>query len=67
MSQNASPPSVVGHGGLDPTTVDEVLDYSWKSDQIEAIMTLGGRHPPALISMRDSGRRCGDLRPKHGG
>ncbi len=31
--------------GLDPTTVDEVLDYLWRSDQIEAIMTLGPRHP----------------------
>jgi hypothetical protein len=31
--------------GLDSATVDEVLDYLWKSDQIEAIMTLGGRSP----------------------
>ena len=31
--------------GLDSTTVDEVLDFLWKSDQIEGIMTLGGRHP----------------------
>jgi len=30
---------------LDPKTVDQVLDYLWKTDQIEAIMTLGGRHP----------------------
>lgn len=40
---NDAPP---GHEtGLDPTTVDEVLDYLWTADQIEGIMTLGGRHP----------------------
>jgi hypothetical protein len=31
--------------GMDPKTVDEVLDYLWKTDQIEGIMTLGGRNP----------------------
>lgn len=31
--------------GLDPATVDEVLDFLWRTDRIEGIMTLGGRHP----------------------
>ena len=31
--------------GLDPATVDEILDYLWKADQIEGILTLGGRNP----------------------
>lgn len=31
--------------GLKSTTVDEVLEHLWKSDQIEGILTLGGRHP----------------------
>ena len=34
-----------GETGLDPKTVDEVLDHLWKTDQIEGILTLGGRHP----------------------
>jgi hypothetical protein len=25
--------------------VDEILDHLWKADQIEGILTLGGRHP----------------------
>jgi len=37
--------------GLDLATVDEVLDYLWKTDQIEGIMTLGGRNP-SLDSIR---------------
>jgi hypothetical protein len=37
--------------GLDPNTVDQVLEYLWKSDQIEVILTLGGRHP-SLDSIR---------------
>ena len=37
--------------GLDSTTVDEVLDHLWKTDQIEGIMTLGGRDP-SLDSVR---------------
>jgi len=32
--------------GLDSATVDEILEYLWKADQIEGIMTLGGRRPP---------------------
>ncbi len=31
--------------GLDPVTVDEVLEHLWKADQIEGILTLGGRNP----------------------
>jgi len=31
--------------GLDPEIVDQVLDSLWKSDQIEGIFTIGGRHP----------------------
>ena len=31
--------------GLDPVTVDEVLDFLSKSDQVEGILTLGGRNP----------------------
>lgn len=31
--------------GLDPATVDEVLNFLWQSDQIEGILTLGGRNP----------------------
>lgn len=31
--------------GLDPATVDEILDSLWRADQIEGILTLGGRHP----------------------
>ena len=30
--------------GLRSATVDEVLEYIWDSDQIEGILTLGGRH-----------------------
>lgn len=37
--------------GLDPTAVDEVLEYLWESDQIEGILTFGGRHP-SLDSLR---------------
>jgi hypothetical protein len=37
--------------GLDSATVDEVLDYLWKTDQIEGIMTLGG-HSPSLDDIR---------------
>ena len=49
--------------GLDPTTVDEVSEYLWESDQIEGILTLGGRHP-SLDSIRrvlpDRDRLWGD-------
>ena len=38
--------------GLNPTTVDEALEHLWKSDQIEGILTLGGR-----ITSLDSIRR----------
>jgi hypothetical protein len=31
--------------GLDPAAVDEVLNFLWQSDQIEGILTLGGRNP----------------------
>ena len=31
--------------GLISSTVDEVLHYLWRMDQIEGIMTLGGRNP----------------------
>ena len=31
--------------GLNPSTVDEVLEYLWKSDQIEGVMIVGGRNP----------------------
>ena len=31
--------------GLSSATVDKVLDYLWRTDQIEGIMTLGGRNP----------------------
>ena len=31
-------------GRLDPEIVDRVLDSLWKSDRIEGILTLGGRH-----------------------
>jgi len=31
--------------GLDPATVDEILDHLWKADRIEGILTLGGRNP----------------------
>jgi hypothetical protein len=31
--------------GLDSATVDEVLDHLWKTDQVEGIMTFGGRNP----------------------
>jgi hypothetical protein len=38
--------TVIDHEtGLSPSTVDEVLEYLWKSDQIEGIMTGGGRSP----------------------
>ena len=37
--------------GLNSSTVDEVLEYLWESDQIEGILTLGGRHP-SLDSIR---------------
>ena len=37
--------------GLDPATVDAVLEYLWESDQIEGILTLGGRRP-SLDSLR---------------
>jgi hypothetical protein len=37
--------------GLASATVDEVLDYLWQTDQIEGIMTLGGRNP-SLDSIR---------------
>jgi len=37
--------------GLPPTTVDEVLDYLWRADRIEGIMTVGGRNP-SLDSIR---------------
>jgi len=31
--------------GLRPATVDEVLEYLWRTGRIEGIMTLGGRNP----------------------
>ena len=31
--------------GLKSSTVDEVLEYLWKSDQIEGVMIVGGRNP----------------------
>src|ERR1035437_8280492 len=31
--------------GLKSSTVDEVLEYLWKSDQIEGDMMVGGRNP----------------------
>jgi hypothetical protein len=31
--------------GLDADTVDSVLDHLWSTDQIEAIMAPGDRHP----------------------
>ena len=31
--------------GLNSSTVDEVLEYLWKSDQIEGVMIVGGRNP----------------------
>jgi hypothetical protein len=31
--------------GLDPEIVDQALDALWRSDRIEGIFTLGGRHP----------------------
>jgi hypothetical protein len=31
--------------GLDPATVDQVLEYLWQTERIEGIMTLGGRNP----------------------
>ena len=34
-----------GQTGLDSEIVDGVLDSLWKSDRIEGISTLGGRHP----------------------
>jgi len=37
--------------GLFPTTVDEVLEYLWRTERIEGIMTLGGRNP-SLDSIR---------------
>ena len=37
--------------GLAPATVDEALESLWQSDQIEGIMTLGGRNP-TLDSIR---------------
>lgn len=37
--------------GLDPATVDEILEHLWTTDQIEGILTLGGRHP-SLDSIR---------------
>ena len=49
--------------GLGQVTVDEVLEHLWKSDQIEGILTLGGRHP-SLDSIRrvlpDRDRLWGD-------
>jgi hypothetical protein len=49
--------------GLDPTTVDEVLEHHWESGQIEGILTLGGRNP-SLDSLRrvlpDRDRLWGD-------
>jgi hypothetical protein len=49
--------------GLDPTTVDEVLEHLWESDQIEGILTLAGRNP-SLDSLRrvlpDRDRLWGD-------
>ena len=49
--------------GLNPATVDEVLDYLWKSDQIEGIMTPGGRNPSLVGILRvlpDKERQWGD-------
>src|SRR5664279_4318630 len=37
--------------GLDPATVDQVLEYLWQGERIEGIMTLGGRNP-SLDSIR---------------
>ena len=37
--------------GLDPATVDQVLEYLWQIERIEGIMTLGGRNP-SLDSIR---------------
>src|SRR5664280_269512 len=37
--------------GLDPATVDQVLEYLWRTERIEGIMTLGGRNP-SLDSIR---------------
>ena len=37
--------------GMAPETVDDVLDYLWRADRIEGIMTLGGRNP-SLDSIR---------------
>ena len=31
--------------GLDPEIVDQVLELLWRTDRIEGIFTLGGRHP----------------------
>ena len=31
--------------GLDSSAVDEILEYLWKSDQIEGVMIVGGRNP----------------------
>jgi hypothetical protein len=49
--------------GLNPATVDEVLDYLWKSVQIEGIMTPGGRNPSLVGILRllpDKERQWGD-------
>jgi len=31
--------------GLASSVVDEILEYLWKSDQIEGVMIVGGRNP----------------------
>ncbi|MGP0109382.1 MAG: hypothetical protein ACLPR9_11085 [Acidimicrobiales bacterium] len=49
--------------GLNPATVDEVLDYLWKSIQIEGIMTPGGQNPSLvgiLLVLPDKERQWGD-------
>lgn len=50
--------------GLDPTTVDEILEHLWESNRIEAILTVGSRHP-SLESIRrvlpDRNRLWGDV------
>jgi hypothetical protein len=38
--------------GLNLATVDEVLGYLWKSNQIEGIMTPGGRNPSLVGILR---------------
>jgi hypothetical protein len=43
--QDCSNQVIDAETGLDPATVDAVLDHLWRTDRIEAIRTDGNRSP----------------------